>query len=141
MNIEFTPRQEKVLAFVKSYIEHHEFSPSYNEIAEAIGYGAIGRAKEDLDYLEEVGLITRDKYVSRSIRLVNKPESVSYRGQIAAGTPLLAEEDAQDFDLTALFANGNEVLTMADHSYQHSAPGDLVVVDEYGNEIAMIRKY
>jgi SOS-response transcriptional repressor LexA len=65
-----TELQRRAHEFICRYIEQHDYSPIYIEIAEELGLDDAGDVQGFLDALEDRGLITRQKGVPRSIRLV-----------------------------------------------------------------------
>ncbi len=64
------PRARYCLAFIKSYINQHQFPPSMREIKAAMGLKSISGVTEHLGWLERNGWITRSKGKYRSIVIV-----------------------------------------------------------------------
>jgi len=67
-----TSRQAEVLAFIKGYIDSHEVSPTYSEIAKAIGVSSSATVHKHLHCLKTEGRITLS-YAKQSIRITNIP--------------------------------------------------------------------
>lgn len=70
-----TPKQKKVLEFVKKYSSKHEFAPSLREIGRHIGVNSPATVHQHLTALEGKGFLEREKSQPRSIT-VKSPESI-----------------------------------------------------------------
>lgn len=96
---ELTPRQAEILAFIKSYRAEHAYSPSNRDIAAHFGMSVRG-AYDHVKALCKKGYISADNRRSRSISI---PEEVSsiikipVVGNVAAGIPLLSEENLEGY--------------------------------------------
>jgi repressor LexA len=100
MSIELPERQQRVLNFIQSYLEQSGYPPTVREIGDAVGIKSTSLVTYYLDRLEEKGHITRDRSISRGIRLTGEtlnPEaiyhnenaiSIPYLGYIVAGQPI-----------------------------------------------------
>ena len=100
-----TPRQEEVLAFIKSYIEETGYPPTRADIANELGFRSANASEEHLKALARKGAIEMIPGTSRGIKL---PESggIPIVGRVAAGNPILAEEHIEDYcELPATFFN------------------------------------
>ena len=100
-----TPRQEEVLAFIKSYIEETGYPPTRADIANELGFKSANASEEHLKALARKGAIEMIPGTSRGIKL---PESggIPIVGRVAAGNPILAEEHIEDYcELPATFFN------------------------------------
>ena len=64
-----TPKQRKVLEFVKRYSEKHEFAPSLQEICKHLGVSSPATVHEHLSALASKGFLEREKNQKRSITL------------------------------------------------------------------------
>jgi repressor LexA len=64
--------RERVLEFIKEYKERYENSPTYREIMEGVGLASTSTVSRHLKALEEEGLIERDEFRPRSIRIVKE---------------------------------------------------------------------
>ncbi|GAB4380143.1 MAG: transcriptional repressor LexA [Calditrichia bacterium] len=99
-----TPRQKQVLEFIANFIEQHHYPPTYQEIADAFNIASKHGVVRHLQALERKGYITRSDTLARSIRILDpqyQPESnmvpVPLVGRAAAGHPILAEENIEDY--------------------------------------------
>lgn len=61
-------RQQEVLLFIQSYVDDHGFSPTYEEIREALGLSSRSHVSYYLDALEQGGLIDRLPRSPRGLR-------------------------------------------------------------------------
>jgi repressor LexA len=104
-----TARQQEIWQYLAEYVDGHGYPPTVREIGDAVGLASPSTVHAHLANLERAGLLRRDPTKPRAIELVGrrKPESeqTSARddapllplvGQIAAGSPLLAEESIED---------------------------------------------
>ena len=107
-------RQLAIYDFIKSYSDEHGYPPSVREIGAAVGLASPSTVHMHLKVLEEQGLIKRDSKKPRTIEVMSKREgddqplaSVSQDvdhnvirlplvGRVAAGTPILAEQNIED---------------------------------------------
>jgi repressor LexA len=99
---ELPERQRKVLECIETYIRDNGFPPTVREIGEEIGVKSTSLVSYYLKRLEERGLITRERSMSRAIQLTNSTVyeeisvevsdadilSVPFMGPIAAGEPI-----------------------------------------------------
>ena len=103
-----TARQQEIWQFLCAYVERHGYPPTVREIGEAVGLASPSTVHAHLANLERAGLLHRDPTKPRAIELIgNRPKRsiddleepvprLPLVGQIAAGTPLLAEENVED---------------------------------------------
>jgi repressor LexA len=101
---EITPRQKAVLEFISDYIGQSGYPPTFQEIADAFGFVSKHGVVRHLEALERKGYITRSDTLARSIRIVHpryKPAAevvqVPLVGRVAAGYPVLAEENIERY--------------------------------------------
>ena len=101
-----TARQQEIWQFLVEYVEDHGYPPTVREIGEHVGLASPSTVHAHLANLERAGLIKRDPTKPRALelpghrRLERSPAPEVQRlpllGQIAAGSPLLAEENVED---------------------------------------------
>jgi len=107
-----TQRQQEIWQFLVEYVDGHGYPPTVREIGEAVGLASPSTVHAHLANLERAGLLRRDPTKPRALELVGRrqemardtaasarePEVVRLPllGQIAAGAPLLAEENVED---------------------------------------------
>lgn len=107
---ELTEMQSKIYEYIKSEIKKG-VTPSIREICKAVGLSSTSSIHYHLDNLEQMGYISRPKSKKRCIEIlendfymdstdsVNTPEysNVPIVGTVAAGTPILAEENIEGY--------------------------------------------
>ena len=102
MATELSPRQQKMLDALREYRTRVGYMPSIRELGEALGIRSLRGVTNHLDALERKGYIKRES-TSRSIRLLEasgydeRQISVPVLGSIAAGLPLLADQNIESY--------------------------------------------
>lgn len=103
-----TKRQAQTLDFIRQSIEERGYPPTLREIGESMGIRSTNGVNDHLRALERKGYLRREDMKSRALRLVGRePEpppsagddgllDVQVLGRVAAGLPLLAEENVVD---------------------------------------------
>lgn len=99
MHEDLTPRQQQILDYIKSQIKGTGYPPSVREIGQAVGLKSSSTVHAHLVQLEEKGYLRKDATKPRAIIPVPSMEeqsatqivSLPLIGQVAAGTPILAE--------------------------------------------------
>ncbi len=90
----------EVLSFLNSYINDKGFCPSYREIASGVNLKSTNSVKAYLDILEERNFIKRQPTKNRTIEIIGKQKDETIElpivGQVAAGAPILAEQNIED---------------------------------------------
>jgi len=104
-----TDRQQEIWDFLVRYVEAHGYPPTVREIGQEIGLASPSTVHAHLANLERAGLLRRDPTKPRALELlgprrrepVPEPAPDVHRlplvGQIAAGAPLLAEENIEEY--------------------------------------------
>ena len=103
-----TARQQEIWQFLVEYLDGHGYPPTVREIGQAVGLASPSTVHAHLANLERAGLLRRDPTKPRALELighrreqvqpVREPEErkLPLLGQIAAGAPLLAEQNVED---------------------------------------------
>ena len=101
-----TARQQEIWQFLVTYVDGHGYPPTVREIGEEVGLASPSTVHAHLANLERVGLIRRDPTKPRAIELTGHRRVVEpavepvprlpLLGRVAAGAPLLAEENVED---------------------------------------------
>jgi repressor LexA len=103
-----TARQQEIWQFLVDYVDGHGYPPTVREIGEAVGLASPSTVHAHLANLERAGLLRRDPTKPRALELVGHRRTdaapvdaaelprLPLVGQIAAGSPLLAEENIED---------------------------------------------
>jgi repressor LexA len=92
-----TDRQYQILAFIRSFQAREGFGPSVREISQALGLASPGSLKKHLDALVREGELTHQPGKKRTWQLTSRSAgpSIPLLGRIAAGTPILAQENRE----------------------------------------------
>ncbi|NIB41286.1 repressor LexA [Pseudomaricurvus alkylphenolicus] len=92
-----TARQEEVLNLIKRYIDDTGYPPTRAEIAKELGFRSANAAEEHLKALARKGAIEMVSGASRGIRLPEAVTGIPIVGRVAAGNPVLAAENIEDY--------------------------------------------
>ena len=96
--LKLTTRQEEILAYVKEYMQETGYPPTRSEIASKMGSKSPNAAEEHLRALARKGAIEVLPGTSRGIKLpINEQLGLPIIGQVAAGSPILAQESIADY--------------------------------------------
>ena len=124
-----TPRQEAIFKFISNFLEKQRIPPTVREIQGHFGFESTNAVAEHLAQLERKGYLKRRPGISRGIELASQSRcfhpdviSVPLVGQIAAGTPTLAEENIEGFfhlDKTLISARGRPAASFGGHGDGH----------------------
>lgn len=104
--VKITPKQQRVLDFIREKVNKDNLPPTIREIAAACGFSSTGTVRDYLDALAKKGYLKRGNNKSRAIELLQgNPQKLRLIGAIPAGTPNEAHEDPSDYlDLKQLFS-------------------------------------
>ena len=97
---ELSKMQKKIYEYIASCIREQGYPPSVREIGEAVGLKSPSTVHFHLKHLEEAGVIEKGAGKGRAITLTEPaiPEDkVPIVGNVAAGSPILAEECIEDY--------------------------------------------
>ena len=131
-----TKKQEEMLNYIDKAINNKGYSPTVREIAEAVGLKSTSTVQYHLNKLINLGFLDKSDNISRSItsRTVKTQYGIPILGEIAAGQPLLAEENyigelpyfgsEINTELIALKINGDSMIDAGLYN------DDLVVIDK-----------
>jgi repressor LexA len=138
---QLTERQTKILDYIRYVTRIRSYPPSVREIGEAVGLSSSSTVHNHLNQLERRGLIKRDPSKSRTVQLVQDVNvdnqrrnavSVPVVGNVAAGAPILAEQNIEDHVLLSpdMAQEGFFLLRVRGESMINAGilDGDLVLV-------------
>lgn len=142
-----TQRQRAILDVIRQSVEVRGYPPTMREIAHAAGLASPSSVKYQLGELEAKGFIRRDPSRGRAVEIretgqggadVAKTHSVPLVGRIAAGAPILAEQEVEEvFPLPATLVGEGELymLKVVGDSMIDAAicDGDYVVIRSQKN--------
>ena len=95
-----TARQEQVLGFIREFTHANGYPPTVREIGSELELSSPSTVHVHLGNLERLGFIRRDPTKPRALELVDEPRPLRplpLIGQVAAGAPILAEQNIEDF--------------------------------------------
>src|ERR1700685_4020739 len=95
---DLTPRQRKILDFIRDQLDESGMPPTRAEIAPALGFKSANAAEEHLRALKRKGVIDLVPGASRGIQLkdtMRDQMGLPLIGRVAAGRPILAEENIE----------------------------------------------
>ncbi len=155
--MDLTKRQQEIFEFIKKYSAAHGYPPTVRDIGKAVGLASSSTVHAHLANLEKAGLLRRDPSKPRAIELLNRAiegvqegvrdtvETVGRAvtgggglpvvGSVAAGAPVLAEENIEDYVEVPAEAGGSDgqfILKVKGDSMIDAGilEGDFVVVRE-----------
>jgi repressor LexA len=140
VDLKLTKRQQEIFNFIKGYASKYGYPPTVREIGKAVGLASSSTVHAHLANLEKYGMLRRNPTKPRAIELLFDkakkaiaPEGLPLVGQVAAGQPVLAEENIEEYVTVPPAAGGEEgeyVLRVAGESMRDAGilAGDFVVV-------------
>jgi repressor LexA len=137
-----TGRQQEIWDFLVDYVDQHGYPPTVREIGDAVGLASPSTVHAHLANLERAGLLKRDPTKPRALELVGRERTeggtaarvaaprLPLLGQIAAGGPLLADENIEDHIAVPDRLSGDFILRVKGESMIDAGilDGDLLVV-------------
>ncbi len=152
--MDLTKRQQEIFDFIKRYSSAHGYPPTVRDIGKAVGLASSSTVHAHLANLEKLGLLRRDPSKPRAIELLDRVRGdvgaavgsavenvrdalrsggLPIVGQVAAGSPVLAEENIEDYVQVPSIAGGDQgeyVLRVRGESMKDAGilEGDFVVV-------------
>ena len=136
--MELTGRQQEIWAFLVDYVDRHGYPPTVREIGTAVGLASPSTVHAHLANLERAGYLRRDPTKPRALELTGRDaeapvaelEKLPLLGQIAAGGPLLADQNVEDYVGVPETLRGDFLLRVRGDSMIGAGilEGDIVVV-------------
>lgn len=155
-----TARQAEILELIQRYLEDTGYPPTRVEIAQELGFKSPNAAEDHLRALARKGAIEMIPGASRGIRILkptSRPNGLPIVGQVAAGSPVLAQENIEDVcdiprklfspvahyllrvkGLSMINAGILEGDLIAVHKTKEAANGDIVIA-RIGDEVTVKR--
>jgi repressor LexA len=140
VEVNLTQRQQEIFDFVRKYVGEHGYPPTVRDIGKAIGLASSSTVHAHLANLEKLGVLRRDPTKPRAIevlkdkaREVVAPAGLPVVGQVAAGQPILADENIEEYVPVPGIAGGDDgefVLRVKGDSMKDAGilEGDFVIV-------------
>jgi repressor LexA len=108
VDLDLTKRQKEIFDFIGKYAAKTGYPPTVREIGKAVGLHSSSTVHAHLANLEKIGLLKRDPSKPRAIELltgaasrakdaIRPPSGLPLVGQVAAGAPILAEENIEEY--------------------------------------------
>lgn len=144
--MDLTKRQQEIFDFIKRYSAMNGYPPTVRDIGKAVGLASSSTVHAHLANLEKIGLVRRDPTKPRALELLDRAAQgvqagvqtflqpgLPLVGQVAAGQPIVAEENIEEYIQTPSFAGGEDgefLLRVRGDSMEDAGiiEGDLVVV-------------
>src|SRR5947208_547987 len=147
VDLNLTKRQQEIFDFIKRYSSSHGYPPTVRDIGKAVGLASSSTVHAHLANLEKIGLLRRDPSKPRAIELLDRAvesavesvrgivrsDGLPLVGSVAAGQPILAEENIEDYVTVPELSGGGDggyVLKIRGDSMKDAGilEGDYVVV-------------
>ena len=147
--MDLTKRQQEIFDFIGKYSAKYGYPPTVRDIGKAVGLASSSTVHAHLANLEKIGLLRRDPSKPRAIELLDRavgsavdsvrnivrPESLPLLGSVAAGQPILAEENVEEYVPVPTLAGGSDgdyLLRIRGESMKNAGivEDDLVVVHQ-----------
>jgi len=152
--MDLTKRQQEIFDYIKRYSAQHGYPPTVRDIGKAVGLASSSTVHAHLANLEKLGLLRRDPSKPRAIELLDRVredvgsaiggavdsvrslvggQGLPLVGHVAAGQPILAEENIEDYVQVPSIAGGEDgeyILRVRGESMKDAGmlDGDFVVV-------------
>jgi repressor LexA len=151
--MDLTKRQQEIFDYIKRYSAKYGYPPTVRDIGKAVGLASSSTVHAHLANLEKLGLLRRDPSKPRAIELLDRVREdvgsavgtavdsalsvlrpgLPLVGHVAAGAPILAEENIEDYVQVPPIAGGDEgeyILRVRGESMKNAGilGGDFVVV-------------
>jgi repressor LexA len=140
---ELTKRQQEIYDFIRKYSAKYGYPPTVRDIGKAVGLASSSTVHAHLANLEKAGVLRRDPTKPRALEMLDKaadavrsvvsPSGLPVIGHVAAGQPILAEENIEEYVEVPTLAGGDQgeyVLRVRGDSMKNAGilPDDYVVV-------------
>ena len=124
--MDLTKRQQEIFDYIKSYSAGHGYPPTVRDIGKAVGLTSSSTVHAHLANLEKLGLLRRDPSKPRAIELLDRATrdaraavssaigrvvpsgGLPVVGSVAAGQPILAEENIEEYVTVPPAAGGED---------------------------------
>jgi repressor LexA len=127
--MDLTKRQQEIFDFIRKYSAKYGYPPTVRDIGKAVGLASSSTVHAHLANLEKIGLLRRDPSKPRgvggrggaielldravgsavdSVRGIVRAEGLPLLGSVAAGQPMLAEENIEDYVSVPEIAGGGD---------------------------------
>ncbi len=137
-----TDRQQQIWNFLVEYVDRHGYPPTVREIGDEVGLASPSTVHAHLANLERAGLLRRDPTKPRALELIGRERAepvtddtsvnLPLVGEIAAGAPLLADQNIEEYMTFPRSTRGDFLLRVRGESMIEAGilDGDLVIVQQ-----------
>ena len=148
MELDLTKRQKEIFDFIRRYAAKTGYPPTVREIGKAVGLHSSSTVHAHLANLEKIGLLKRDPSKPRAIELLFDKAKKTIMpggglplvGHVAAGEPILAEENVEEYIEIPDVIGGEEGDYVVVRPAEEAADGEIVVA-LIGEEATVKRFY
>jgi len=120
--MDLTKRQQEIFDFIRKYSAKYGYPPTVRDIGKAVGLASSSTVHAHLANLEKIGLLRRDPSKPRAIELIDRAvgsavesvrgivrsDGLPLLGSVAAGQPILAEANIEDYVQVPEIAGGDD---------------------------------
>jgi repressor LexA len=120
--MDLTKRQQEIFDFIRKYSARYGYPPTVRDIGKAVGLASSSTVHAHLANLEKIGLLRRDPSKPRAIELLERGvgsavesvrgivrgDGLPLVGAVAAGQPILAEENIEEYVAVPAIAGGDD---------------------------------
>lgn len=98
-DVSLNVQEQRVLDYIKEQIREFGYPPSVREICAALGFKSTSSAHQYIWRLADKGYISKKDLKTRAIRIVGTESTIALPvvGKVAAGEPILAQENIEDY--------------------------------------------
>lgn len=135
--MDLTPKQQKILQYLREYRTAKGCAPTQWEIAKRFRLKSLGSVQDYLKALEEKGYVARTWNGKRALRLSEQGTPavrIPLAGRVAAGRPIEAVEQTEELDVPASLLKGGE-------NFALEVKGDSMIEDGiHDGDFVIVRK-
>ena len=120
--MDLTKRQQEIFDFIGKYSARYGYPPTVRDIGKAVGLASSSTVHAHLANLEKIGLLRRDPSKPRAIEMLDRAvgsavdsvrgivggDGLPLLGSVAAGQPMLAEENVEEYVSVPEIAGGSD---------------------------------
>ena len=113
MSKNLTERQAAILSFIKEFASEHGYPPTIPEMQEEFGIKSPNGVNNHIKALIRKGYLKRDSSRARALEIIGRHDGLPLIGNVAAGSPLLAQENLEGyFNMRDLYGSHDEVFML-----------------------------
>jgi repressor LexA len=138
---EITPRQRRILEYIRRMIHDRGYPPTVREIGEAVGLTSSSSVHAQLTNLQRKGMLKKDAARPRAIEIAGtRPRgsgavTVPVLGRVAAGAPILADEHVEEYVAVPASLAGEE-----EHFALRVAGDSMIDAGIFDRDLVVVRR-